>query len=125
MNAHAQALRGYSHAASPTRTLRGTEYEVVARVTHRLRDAARRGRRGYPALVAALSENRRLWTAFAAEVSGSANGLPDDLRARIFYLAEFTEKHSREVLRGRAGVGPLLEVNLAILRGLSGKVSNT
>ncbi|MHA6327111.1 flagellar biosynthesis regulator FlaF [Roseivivax sp. CAU 1753] len=69
-------------------------------------------------MVQALSDNRRLWTALAADVSAGGNALPDELRARIFFLAEFTETHSRKVLRGRASVLPLLEVNTAILRGL-------
>ncbi|ETX29698.1 flagellar biosynthesis regulatory protein FlaF [Roseivivax isoporae LMG 25204] len=121
MHAHAQALHAYSHAAAPIRTARGAEYEVIARITHRLRDAARKGKRGYPELVAALSDNRRLWTTLAADVGQAGNGLPDDLRARIFYLAEFTEKHSRLVLRGKARVTPLLEINVAILRGLGSR----
>ena len=120
MNVHAQAQRAYAQAASPIRTPRGTEYEVVARITHRLRDAARKGRKGFPELVAALSDNRRLWTAFAADTATPGNGLPDDLRAKIFYLAEFTEAHSRRVLKGETHVGPLLEINLAVLRGLTG-----
>ena len=120
MNAHAQALHAYGQAAAPIRTFRGTEYEIVARITHRLRAAARTGRRNFPELAAALSENRRLWTALAADVASAGNGLPETLRARLFYLAQFTESHSREVLKGRAKVAPLLEINLAVLRGLRG-----
>ena len=44
--------------------------------------------------------------------------LPDDLRARIFYLAEFTDQHTRKVLNGRDTAGPLIEINTAIMRGL-------
>jgi flagellar protein FlaF len=44
--------------------------------------------------------------------------LPSQLRAQLFWLAEFTETHSRKVLAGQATVAPLLEVNTAVLRGL-------
>ena len=37
---------------------------------------------------------------------------------RIFYLAEFTEQHSSQVLGDNATVEPLLEINMAVLRGL-------
>lgn len=120
MNAHSQAQRAYSATAAPTRTARGVEYEAMARVTHRLRGAARNGGSGFGALAAALHDNRRLWCLFAADVAQSANLLPADLRARIFYLAEFTQQHSRKVLAGEGGVDPLLEINTAVMRGLRG-----
>jgi flagellar protein FlaF len=40
------------------------------------------------------------------------------LRARIFYLAEFTRAHTRKVLRRTAGPDALVEINLAVMRGL-------
>lgn len=118
MNAQTSAERGYLQNVSSTRSERRTEYEVIARITHRLRDAARRAKRDFPAYVTALDENRRLWQAFAIDVSDKDNELPEDLKARIFYLAEFTETHTRKILREKASVVPLLEINLAILRGL-------
>jgi flagellar protein FlaF len=65
-----------------------------------------------------LQENRRLWVTLAAAVADNDNALPTDLRARLFYLAEFTEAHSKKVLRGTAPVAPLIEVNTAVMRGL-------
>jgi flagellar protein FlaF len=117
---HAQntAERGYLQNVSSTRSERRTEYEVIARITHRLRDAAQRAKRDYPGYVAALHDNRKLWQAFAIDVSHKDNQLPDELRARIFYLSEFTEKHTQDILRNKASVVPLLEINLALLRGL-------
>ncbi len=75
----------------------------------------------FRALAEALHENRTLWTHLAAEVADDDNELSQDLRARLFYLAEFTAHHSRKVLRGEADVAPLIEVNTAVMRGLSGK----
>ncbi|WP_136635974.1 flagellar biosynthesis regulator FlaF [Pseudooceanicola onchidii] len=118
MTVHSLAQRAYSEAAAPTRTPRGTEYDVMARVTHRLIAGARKGRKGFAELSRAIHDNRQLWTILAADVADTANPLPQDLRARIFYLAEFTQVHSRKVLRREATVAPLIEVNTAVMRGL-------
>lgn len=101
-----------------TRPPRATEYAAFARITARLKAADADGRKNYPALAAAIHENRKLWTMLAADVADGDNGLPTQLRARIFYLFEFTTHHSREVLNGKADVGPLVEINTAVMRGL-------
>ena len=118
MSAINTAERGYHQNMSSTQSGRRTEYQVVARITHRLRDAAQEAKKDYPTYVAALDENRKLWQAFAVDVLDKDNALPQDLKARIFYLAEFTEAHTRKILREKASVLPLLEVNMAVLRGL-------
>ena len=48
------------------------------------------------------------------------NKLPAPLRAQLFYLAEFTEKESRRILRDDAAPNSLVDVNVAIMRGLEG-----
>ncbi|PWE32370.1 flagellar biosynthesis regulatory protein FlaF [Maritimibacter sp. 55A14] len=118
MNASRTAQMGYGAATAPIRTPRGTEYEAFARITHRLRAAAETGGTGLSQLAEALHENRRLWTILAADVAEPGNSLPPQLRAQIFYLAEFTIKHSGEILRGKADAAPLIEINTAIMRGL-------
>lgn len=118
MNAHSLAQRAYGQASSPTRTARGTEYEVLARVTHRLISAARKGKKGFPDLCRAIHDNRQLWTLLATDVADEKNSLPEDLRARIFFLAEFTQSHSSKVLQKKASVAPLVEINSAVMRGL-------
>ncbi|SNR49905.1 flagellar biosynthesis regulator FlaF [Puniceibacterium sediminis] len=124
MNAHSLAQRAYSANAGSTRSERSTEYELIAQVTYRLKTAAQKGKGGFPQLVEALHENRKLWTALAVDVSSSGNDLPQELRARIFYLAEFMQQHTRRVLKREAKVGPILEINVAVLRGLSGRRAN-
>jgi len=120
VNALSQAQRAYSDASTPTRTDKRVEYEAVARITHRLRTAAQQGPGGFAALVEALHDNRKLWNIFAVDVADTANPLPKELRARLFYLAEFTIQHTSKVLAQKATVTPLLEINTAILRGLRG-----
>lgn len=112
------AHRAYAQTAAPTRTPRDTEYEAISRITRRLKAAAAQKSTDFTGFVTALHANRRLWTVLATGVSDSDNALPNDLRARIFYLAEFTEQHSSQVLSNNATVEPLLEINTAVLRGL-------
>ncbi len=118
MNSSVLAQRAYNTASAPTRTTGKLEYDVIARITHKLKEAAKQGKRGFPALAAAIHENRSLWTLLAVDVADVDNALPTELRAQIFYLSEFTHHHSTKVLAGDASVRPLLEVNTAILRGL-------
>ncbi|MEM6899775.1 MAG: flagellar biosynthesis regulator FlaF, partial [Pseudomonadota bacterium] len=106
------------HHAQAAKTTRDTEYDAFARITSRLKAAASKGRSAYNELAEALHENRKLWTILAADVASKSNSLSPDIRARIFYLSEFTQKHSSLVLRKEASVRPLLEVNIAIMRGL-------
>jgi len=120
MNAHSQAIAGYTTQNAPIRTNRGTEYEVFSKITNNLRTAALQGKQGFPALADAIHKNRKLWTILATEVAGDGNTLSKDLRARIFYLAEFTQNYSPKVLRSGASVAPLIEINAAIMRGLAG-----
>lgn len=123
MNAQtlAQAQKGYAQHARTTQTPRALEYELIARVTHRIKAAAEAGPRSYPKLVEALSDNLRLWTTLAVDVADKDNALPQELRAQIFYLAEFVQHHTSKVLNRKARIAPLLEINAAILRGLSGR----
>ncbi|CUH79729.1 flagellar biosynthesis regulator FlaF [Tropicibacter naphthalenivorans] len=124
MNAQTLAKRAYSQSARSTQTPRRTEYELIAQVTHRIKAAAEAGPMSYPKLVEALSDNQRLWTALAVDVADKDNELPQDLRARIFYLAEFVQQHTGKVLAKKARITPLLEINAAILRGLGSNRRN-
>jgi flagellar biosynthesis activator protein FlaF len=102
---------------------RGLEYDLLAGATSALRSAERNGETDFPALAEALNRNLRLWSHLAADVAGPGNGLPPDLRARLFYLYEFTAHHSRAVLEGRGAASVLVTINTAVMRGLRGEVA--
>ncbi|PHQ86809.1 MAG: flagellar biosynthesis regulator FlhF [Thalassobium sp.] len=121
VNVIEQARQAYAPAKSPLRTGRSAELQLFSETTARLRNAATSPKANFAALTEALHDNRTLWTHLAAEVADDENELSQDLRARLFYLAEFTTYHSRKVLRGEADVAPLIEINTAVMRGLSGK----
>lgn len=118
MNALDMARTAYASPGTPARTLRGIEYDVFARVTHRLKSALVKGRNDVPALAQALHENRQLWATLAADVAGPDNQLPPPLRAQLFYLYEFTDQHSVKVLNGSASAEVLVDINTAVMRGL-------
>lgn len=89
---------------------------MIARISHRLKKAIKSD--DFPALAEALYQNNKLWTALAVDVIDETNLLPDELRARIVYLAEFTRLHTQKVLRKKDTAVPLLEINAMILGGL-------
>lgn len=118
MNAFSSAQRGYAAHAETTQTGRRAEYALIAKLTHRLRATAQGSKSNYTEYVQALHDNRKLWNTLAIDVADTDNELPEALRARVFYLSEFTAQHTSKILRDKASVMPLLEINMAVLRGL-------
>lgn len=121
MIAHSAARAAYSRPEAPQRNPRDLEYDLLARATKALSLAARGTPRNYPALVAALDENQRLWSALAADVAEPGNCLPAQLRAQLFYLYEFTAQHSQAIRDKDASVEVLIDINSAVMRGLRGQ----
>ena len=118
VNIQTMARMAYSEASAPTRTERGTEFEVFAKITRAIKSAEAKGKPAFNALAQAVLENRRLWTILASDVADPGNSLPEDLRARILYLAEFTNLHSSKVLNKTVSAQVLVELNTAMMRGL-------
>ncbi|TVS04109.1 MAG: flagellar biosynthesis regulatory protein FlaF [Rhodobacteraceae bacterium] len=121
MNAHALAHAAYANPNMAQKSARSAEYDVISRITSRLRTASRNAEKNYPALVEALDENRRLWIALASDVANPENSLPRALKAEILSLAQFTLRHTAAILTGDERPDVLVEINLSILRGLAGK----
>jgi flagellar protein FlaF len=111
----------YARKESPTRSFRSVEYDLLAQVTRRLRSSWANRDADFPGLVRALTDNEQLWSTLAADVALPGNGLPAALRARLFYLYQFTAHHSRAVLDGRVSVEVLADINTAVMRGLRGE----
>jgi flagellar biosynthesis activator protein FlaF len=116
-----QSVIAYTRRETPARSLRSVEYDLIAQVTQRLRTAWTRRTTDFPGLVAALTDNERLWSTLASDVALPGNGLPAPLRAQLFYLYEFTVQHSRAILDKGASVEVLTDINTAVLRGLRGE----
>ncbi len=123
MTALAQAQSAYARPDAPARSPRALEYDLFARVTRQL-SAAWTGRdRNRSGLIRALHDNLALWRTLAVDVADNANALPAELRAKLFYLYEFSSAHSRKVLSGGADASVLVEINTAVMRGLRGEAA--
>lgn len=107
-------------AAAPVRTARGSEFAAFEIITNRL---ARAAEPDAPMTLraAAIHDNRRLWTTLATDLASPDNGLPQILRAQLFYLAEFSVLQSRAALRDRAALTALIDINRSVMRGLDPK----
>lgn len=118
MNAQSLAKKAYGNSRQTVKSSRAVEYDAIARITHELKNAAKYRQRDYPSFAGAIHKNNVLWSTLAANVASPQNELPASVRAQIFYLAEFSRRHSAQALAGISGVLPLIEINSAILRGL-------
>ncbi|MBC7133490.1 MAG: flagellar biosynthesis regulator FlaF [Roseovarius sp.] len=120
MTAVLRAEAAFRAQVQAVRTPRAQEYDALARVTRALQMAEQTRESDFARLASAIHDNQRLWTIFAVDVADPKNELPVPLRARILALADFTRRHSGQVLREKAAVDPLVEINTALMRGLSG-----
>jgi flagellar biosynthesis activator protein FlaF len=112
-----KAHAAYGASIRVTRSPRDTEFDVLARVTKRLR-AACGPDAPFPEFARAIHDNRSLWSLFALDLALPTNGLPKELRDRLLSLARFVDDHSSRVLKDAATADVLIEINTAIMRGL-------
>jgi flagellar protein FlaF len=115
------ARSAYARPEAPARAPRSIEYELLSRATQRMTTAWPKRRGEFAALASALDQNLQLWSTLGADVADPDNGLPANLRARLFYLYQFTAEHTRSVLEGRGSVEVLVDINTAVMRGLRGE----
>lgn len=125
MYAQTRAQSAYDSSLATLRSDRTAEYDLIAGITGRMRHAAGKGATGFSSLAKALHDNRRLWTRLGIDVADDGNSLSPELRGRIFYLAEFVIHYTPQVLRQEEPVAPLIEINIAIMRGLNGVTEQT
>ena len=109
-------------STSPLKDTRSAEAAVLGRITGRIVRAAG-SRYTFPELAAALEDNRRFWSQAAADLSGDGNRLPQDVRVTLLGLAAFTARHTPKVLSGAVGIEPLVAIDSAVVRGLTGEAA--
>lgn len=118
---NAPVLHGYG-AASPVLDARGAEAAVLRRITGRLAIATA-PQAGFAQLATALDDNRRFWNQAALDLASAGNALPEALRASLLSLAGFVEAHTSRILAGAASTEPLVAINSAVIRGLTGEAA--
>ena len=121
MNAVTPLTERGSYGAQTIRTERDTEYDVISRVTRMLRQAAPDCRS--PDATMAIHKNNELWTILASDLAHPGNNLPDEVKAGLLSLAGFALRHGQAVLGGGGSMQPLVDINLAVMRGLRGEAT--
>lgn len=119
MNALLNAQHAYAPAHSIVRAPKTIESDAFGKVTKALRDSLL-AEGNFKTRTEALFNNRKLWSAIAIAVADKDNALSQDLRAQLYYLAEFSEHESQLALDPEHDIQPLIDINTAILRGLTG-----
>ena len=110
------SFAGHGYGSSVVRTARDAEYDAFSRVTRMLRQAAEAGHG--PGWIDAVDKNNQLWTLLASDLADPGNKLPDQLRAGLLSLAGFALRHGHRALSGKVGIEPLIDINMAMMRGL-------
>jgi len=119
LNTFELARQAYAPSRPQVSTPVEVEAAIFGQITSRLRAAIRDKGPSGRNLAAAIDENRRLWTLLCVDLANDDNGLPRDLRAQLFGLGEFVQRHSSKVLRKEAVADVLVEINTAVLNGLN------
>lgn len=112
------SLSAYQRTRSLAEAPRSAEHRLLAQVTGALIEAERKGLKG-AALMDVIHWNREIWSTFGATCADAANRLPPPLRASLISLSLWVDRHSSEVIAGRAALVDLIEVNTLIMEGLA------
>ena len=113
------AQKAYGQGSTATHTPRDVEFHALAYVTSMMAEAKEAN--SFARLAEAMFENVRLWSVFGADAVSEGNGLPEALRARIAWLADFARIHMSKVLNKEADIDPLIEINTMVMKGLRGE----
>lgn len=105
--------------SSSLKSPRENEFEIILSITRELKRCDTIRTENYNAYISSIYSNRKLWTLLISDVANLDNMLPSDIKSRIFYLGEFVEHYSRKAISDNLCLIPLIEINLAILRGLN------
>jgi flagellar protein FlaF len=67
----------------------------------------------------AVQQNTRLWLTLLEDLNSPANRLGSDLKSRLASLAATSVNHGRRVVAGKATLNLLIDINRAIVAGLT------
>lgn len=108
----------YGKIMRETESPREIEYRVFEQITAAL-EAAEHPDTHFTARIAALHRNRELWMTLSCDLSNEDNELPAALRANLISLGIWVMNETNRLMRDRASLGDLIEVNRSIMRGLT------
>jgi len=110
------SLQKYQTALRTTENPRSMEYRLFAQVTRALMDCKDKSAQQR---IEALDMNRRMWLVLQADLVDGRNQLPNQLKASLISLSIWVEKHTSKTMAGSVGIDPLIDVNRAVMEGLS------
>ena len=113
------SIAAYQQTIAECEDPRRIEYMVFLRITLDLEAHREAGWRS-DALKTALWRNLELWNTLRADLLEDGNALPDGLRAGLVSLSFSVARQTRQVLRGEADAGMLIDINGSVMRGLQG-----
>ena len=115
----------YKTTTKATATPRGIEYQVLARINAALEAAENKKQDNHPVYIRALSDNLKFWTIVGSDVASDQNQLPQELRAQLFYLFEYTRSVTNKIIGGEKSLTAhsLIDINKNIMVGLKGTTS--
>lgn len=67
-----------------------------------------------------IGKNNALWAHFVDDLSKPSNPLEPETKLGLMRMARFSFDHGDKVLRQKASVAPLIEINHAVEQGLMG-----
>jgi flagellar protein FlaF len=102
--------------ANHIKTSRDLEYFALLRIVKKLQNSIESNDR--KSTIEAIYENNQLWTAFAADLINPGNALPDNIKLGLVAIAIYSIKRGGYVLKDNVDASVLVEINLAIMKGL-------
>jgi flagellar protein FlaF len=114
------SLQAYQQTAQRSESPRQAEYRLFGEVTRALIEASKADRFDFKTRIEAIHWNRRMWGVLANDCATPGNTLPESVRAQIISLSLWVNRHSSAVMRGEESFDALIEVNRAMMHGLSG-----
>lgn len=117
---HQLARKAYSDVTSRTATDKQLEYALFSEITNALKDVAAQQMPPPAVWAEAIDRNLELWLTLQIDLLNPENELPTELRQGLLTLGEMVRRISHRVLAGEAELTEIVEINEAIMAGLSG-----
>ncbi|MEM5518843.1 flagellar biosynthesis regulator FlaF [Henriciella sp. AS95] len=117
---HNLARKAYGDVTSRTATDKQIEYALFSEITNALKDVAAQDMPPPAIWAEAIDRNLQLWLALSIDLLNPSNQFDPQLRIGLINLGETVRRISHRVLAGEAELDELIDINEAIMAGLSG-----
>ncbi len=117
------AAQAYTRVANATASPRDTEAQALMMAANKLQEVVTNTSLPAERVTHALMFNRKLWTLFLSEALRDESPQPLDVRQKIVNISMFVLSHTMalQVSPQREHIKPLIDINLNIAAGLSGR----